>query len=303
MNLRESFIDVPQARVRVLERGGDPENTVFFLHGIGSSASSWQPHLERLEQGIRGIGFDWLGCGYTERRGRRAPITRSDQRELLLAVAEASGAESFRVVAHSMGCGPALGVAWRHPNMVRAMLLESPATQGRRVRGPAIWMAMHRPAARLMEAAAPLLVRIVARAKANQLAGGTPDPEFTRRELGHAIDRPREAMRGYVDIIGAVDVRRASPESEHYREIRVPVWIVRGVDDRDWMPESHEARYRELLGEARLIRLQGVGHSPHIEAPDLFAEALASFLAATAQKKRATRGREGAARADERGIS
>jgi pimeloyl-ACP methyl ester carboxylesterase len=96
-------------------------------------------------------------------------------------------------------------------------------------------------------------------------------------------------VRGFVDIVGHGDVREPSPESEHYRDIRQPVWILRGSEDRDWMPAEHEARYRELMPDARLIRWNNVGHSPHIEAPERFASLVAEFLGATERKRRPRR--------------
>jgi pimeloyl-ACP methyl ester carboxylesterase len=109
-------------------------------------------------------------------------------------------------------------------------------------------------------------------------AGGHPTPELIEREAGHAIARPREQVRGFVDLAGHGDLRKSSTESEHYRDISAPVWILRGSGDLDWMPESHEDRYRELIPGAHLIRWQGAGHSPHIEAPDRFRDFLDEFL-------------------------
>jgi pimeloyl-ACP methyl ester carboxylesterase len=274
----ERFLDLPAARVRVLEQEGGPGQTVVFLHGITSSASTWAPFLETLPQGVRGIAYDGLGSGYTERHGDRRAISRSDQRGLLLDVADALGAERFDVVAHSMGCGPALGAAWRHPDRVQGLLLVSPATQGRRKLGPTIRMARFAPTARLMELAAPLYVPRMARTRVRAAAGGHPTPELIEREAGHAIARPREQVRGFVDLAGHGDLRKSSTESEHYRDISAPVWILRGSGDLDWMPESHEDRYRELIPGAHLIRWQGAGHSPHIEAPDRFRDFLDEFL-------------------------
>ncbi len=276
--IEERYLDLPAARVRVLASGGGPR-TAVFLHGITSSASTWSPFLETLPEGFRGIAYDALGSGYTERHGGRRPITRSDQRSLLLDVADALDAERFEIVAHSMGCGSALGAAWRHPDRVRGLLLVAPATQGRRKLGPTIRMARFKPTARLMELAAPLYVPRVARARLRSAAGGEVSADLLEREAGHAIARPREQVRGFVDLAGHGDLRKRSTESTHYSEITAPVWILRGAGDLDWMPEAHEAHYRELIPDAKLIRWDGVGHSPHIEAPDRFRTLLNDFLA------------------------
>jgi hypothetical protein len=68
------------------------------------------------------------------------------------------------------------------------------------------------------------------------------------------------------------------------------------------MPESHEDRFRELMPTARIIRWEGIGHAPHIQVPDRFAELLKEFLSAT--KESARPGAESGPRASgERGIS
>jgi pimeloyl-ACP methyl ester carboxylesterase len=139
-------------------------------------------------------------------------------------------------------------------------------------------MARFGPTARLMELAAPLYVPRMARARVRSAAAGHPTPELMEREAGHAIARPREQVRGFVDLAGHGDLRKSSTESEHYREIAAPVWILRGSGDLEWMPESHEDRYRELIPDAHLIRWQGAGHSPQIEAADRFRGLLADFL-------------------------
>ena len=166
----------------------------------------------------------------------------------------------------------------------------APATQGRRKLGATIRMARFAPTARLMELAAPLYVPRMARARLRATAGGDPSSELIEREAGHAIARPREQVRGFVDLAGHGDLRKRSTESDHYAEIEAPVWILRGGGDLDWMPEAHEARYRELIPGAKLIRWDDVGHSPHIEAPDRFGELLREFLESWCARPGAGRG-------------
>jgi len=89
---------------------------------------------------------------------------------------------------------------------------------------------------------------------------------------------------------------------DRYQRIVCPVWILRGSEDRDWMPESHEDRFRELIPAARVLRWEGIGHAPHIQVPDRFTELLNEFVSAT--KESARPGAESGPRASgERGIS
>ena len=68
------------------------------------------------------------------------------------------------------------------------------------------------------------------------------------------------------------------------------------------MPESHEDRFRDLIGAARVSRWEGIGHAPHIQAPDRFTELLNEFVSATKESARPGTG-SGPRASDERGIS
>ncbi len=77
---------------------------------------------------------------------------------------------------------------------------------------------------------------------------------------------------------------------------------MRGSEDRDWMPASHEDRFRDLIPSARIVRWEGIGHAPHIQAPYRFVELLSEFLSATKESARPGAG-IGPRASDERGIS
>ena len=274
----ESFAELPSARVRCFVYEGEQARTAVFLHGLTSSARTWAGFLPTLPDGVRGIAYDSLGSGFTERRGPRRPIRPADQRVLLAEVIDHFGAETVVLVGHSLGCRASLDYAWREPQRVRALLLMAPAVMGRERLDPLIRLAQSR-AAPLLELLAPLMVPRSARAAVIEYAG---DHEVSQRELedqiGHARQRPRELMRGYVDILAGRDVLTPSSELEHYRSIEAPVTILRGSGDLDWTPESHEQRYRDLLANLRLERWDGVSHAPQIQAPERFRSALNAFL-------------------------
>jgi haloalkane dehalogenase len=59
---------------------------------------------------------------------------------------------------------------------------------------------------------------------------------------------------------------------------RVPVLIVWGMKDSAFKP-YHLERWRSLLPDATVARIEGAGHWPHEEEPAAVVSALASFLA------------------------
>jgi pimeloyl-ACP methyl ester carboxylesterase len=301
-SVEERFIEVPSARVRVLERPGD-RDPVLFLHGITSSARTWEPFLATLPEGVRGVAFDTVGNGYTELRGPRRPLTYEDMARQLVEVANELGIERFAGVGHSMGCAPLLRVAWQQPDRQRGLLLESPTALGRPKLAPPMRLARSAPGRLLLElTATPRIFRAQARKALKEFAGHEVDEETLEREAGHAIARPREQTHGFIDLIGHSDPRAPAADADRYRRISCPVWILRGSEDRDWMPESHEDRLKELIPAARVTRWDGVGHAPHIQEPEQFAGLLDEFIGATNESARSG-ANSGSRASDERGIS
>jgi pimeloyl-ACP methyl ester carboxylesterase len=142
-------------------------------------------------------------------------------------------------------------------------------------------MARWGPTARLLEAAAPLVAPRMARSELRRLGQDPEDVQVLRREAGHILDRPRDIARGFVDIAGRGDVRLEAADTDRWKRIAATVWILRGDRDDAWVPEDREGRYRRLMPQARLIRWEGIGHAPHIEAPERFQSLLEEFLAAS----------------------
>jgi pimeloyl-ACP methyl ester carboxylesterase len=145
-------------------------------------------------------------------------------------------------------------------------------------------LARYGPSRRLLERLAkPDRIRAQARRNLRVLAAREIDDETLEREAGHAIADPKREVRGYVDLIGHGNPRAPAADVDRYSRIECPVWILRGSEDRDWIPESAEERFRELIPGARVERWEGIGHAPHIQEPRRFAEYLDEFLA-TASK-------------------
>jgi pimeloyl-ACP methyl ester carboxylesterase len=279
--VEERFIEAPSARVRILERPAD-RDPVLFLHGITSSARTWEPFLGQLPDGVRGVAYDMLGNGYTELHGGRRPLTYEDLTRQLIEVADQLGVERFAGVGHSMGATPLLRAAWQRPDRVRGLLLESPTSLGRPKPPAPMRLARFGPGRKLLElTATPRIFRAQARKALREFAGREVDEDLLEREAGHAIERPKVQARGFIDLIGYGDPRAPAADVDRYRRIDCPVWILRGSEDSDWMPEWHEDRFRELIPSARVIRWQAVGHAPHIQEPDRFAALLDEFIAAT----------------------
>jgi pimeloyl-ACP methyl ester carboxylesterase len=83
-------------------------------------------------------------------------------------------------------------------------------------------------------------------------------------------------MRGVIEPGG----QSVNAGDRLYLAARVPTLIVWG--DRDGViPVEHAHDAHELIEGSRLEILEGVGHFPHVEAPERFVDVLLDFLAST----------------------
>lgn len=263
----ERRIKAVHGHIHVIERPGEADHTVVFVHGLTSAASAWTAALEALPEGVRGIAFDALGGGYTDRHGPRRPIHDREQAELLLEVA---GVPRFACVGHSWGARACVDAALTAPDRVDGLLLACPAIFRRREQRILHTLARRPRGRALLEALAPALVPRIARREVARLGD---EPDRLARQAGHALARPREVARGWNDTVGHLDVTAERPEAARYPSITAPLWVLRGAGDAEWAPPPGEP-YGELLPAERLELWRDAGHNAPFEHPARFAELL-----------------------------
>jgi aspartate dehydrogenase len=248
----------PQAALHTVRAGAGP--TLLLLHGIGSSATSWQRQIARLAGDYALIAPDLRGYGDSpDPTGAPSLDAVADDLAALL-----SGAPAH-VIGVSFGALAALALARRHPGLVRSLVL-SDTTLGRASLTP-------EERARWVEGRYALAAGLQIRAdeRAREIAGpGAADDVLA--EIASNMRRARPAGYRYVtDIIAATD---ALPWLEH---VAVPALVVCGEHDSVvGLPLS--ATIAERIPDARLATIPGAGHAPNVERPDDFAGAVRAFV-------------------------
>jgi pimeloyl-ACP methyl ester carboxylesterase len=84
-------------------------------------------------------------------------------------------------------------------------------------------------------------------------------------------------LRAVVDLGG----QTVSATDRLYLTSQVPTLIVWGDHD-PFIPVSHAVAAHEAMPGSRLVIFDGVGHFPHCEEPERFAETLVDFVSSTA---------------------
>ncbi len=247
----------PQAALHTVRAGAGP--TLLLLHGIGSSATSWQRQIDRLAGDYTLIAPDLRGYGdSSDPAGTPSLDAVADDLATLLA-------GPAHIVGVSFGALAALALARRHPKLVRSLVL-SDTTLGRATLAPA-------ERTRWVEGRYALAADLQIRAdeRSREIAGpGAPADVLA--EIASNMRRARPAGYRYVtDIIAATD---ALPWLE---TIAVPALVVCGEHDSVVGLALSQTIAARIPG-ARLATIPGAGHAPNVERPDEFATAVRAFV-------------------------
>lgn len=251
-------------------RQGQGAVPLLLLHGIGSSGTAWGAVATRLGARFVCLAPDLPGYGLSPNAAEASLDAFADEMAALLDAEDRSrGARPGGTVAVGVSFGAllALALARRHPSRLRALVLAD-ATLGR-----AAWPAPERAAWLAMrhDLAGSLTERAAERAR--ELAAPAAPPAVIAELAAHMRRARPEGYRAVAAIIAATD---AAP---WLAEITQPALVLHGEHDRV-TGEGPARLLAERLPRARLVRLGGVGHAPHVEAPVAFAAQIESFVAA-----------------------
>ena len=263
------LLDVDGARLHVVERGEGPP--VVLIHGNMVSERDFEASglLERLSRAHRVIAFDRPGFGHSNRpRGRL--WTPKAQAKLLHAALAQLGVEQAVVVGHSMGAMVAMSLALDHPEDVRRLVLLG----GYYYPSARVDSLLTAPVA--LPVVGDILRYTVAAVSARLLLNRLVRAMFAPREVpahfiqtlsGEMMVRPIQLRANAEDA--AFMVPQAKDSSERHHELRMPVAIVAGAEDKVIDVEAHSKRlHSELAGNSTLAIVPGAGHMVHHAAPD-----------------------------------
>lgn len=251
------FVQAGDLKVHYLEAGaGEP---IVFVHGNWASCSWWEPCLARLPAGYRGLAPDVRGRGLTD--GPGTDYSLAGLAGDLLAFADALGAARFHLVGHSLGAGVAMQTALDAPGRVASLaVIAPPWAEGM----PA---ELNMPDRQRLLKEQPDLFRQAIKA----MAPTAPDDDFWARLVAEGHAQRLDAAIGNMVALSSWKPGAA------LAAISAPKLVVGGALDPLITPDVVRGT-AAALGVTPVI-LEGVGHSPIIEAPDALMALLAAHLA------------------------
>ena len=272
--LRISYMDVPPL--------GQPNgHTVVLLHGNNFAGFYFGGPIDAIrKEGFRVIAPDQIGYGRSSKP--IMPYNFSDMARNTRLILQSLKIDKVMVVGHSMGGMLAARFATQYPAMVDRLVLYNPIglVDGRFDRPlESADDAYKRNLASTYDTVKAALLRYIA----HNPAAWTPQFEtYARIRYAWTLsaDWPRLAM---VQTL-LTQVQYLDPVVYDWAHIKAPTLVFGGADDS--LPGS-AALFRERMkfiadtipnGNAKLHLIAGLGHVPHMEAPEKTNPPLIAFL-------------------------
>lgn len=273
-------------QARIAPGPGTGGRTVVYVHGLGGSATNWTDLAAQLADHATGIAVDLPGFGGSPPPAgyRYTPLAQSD---VVIAVIEGLDAGPVDLAGNSMGGLITAIVAARRPDLVRTLILVSPAVPDlrpdpRRMADP-----------RLLLTGFPVIGgrvrrRIAAESTADRvdrvlrLCFARPErvPAQRREQLvAEAAELERQGWSGPALVRAGWELFRAwltigaASPWQQLRQVVAPTLVVWGDQDRLVSVRKAVPTVR-ALPRGRLLVLNHTGHVAQMERPQLVARAM-----------------------------
>ena len=257
---------------------------LLCIHGFPTASWDWHKLWPGLTARFRTIAADMIGFGLSA-KPRHYDYTIGDQASLHEALLAALGIDDGHVLAHDYGDTVAQELLARHAER-RAAGAARPTLRSVCFLNGGLFPEMHRArlAQKLLHSPlGPLLGRLMSedgfRRSFAPIFGAETQPSDAELATAWSLvahnDGPRIAHR----LIRYIGERRAHRERwvGALQHTSVPLRFINGPADP--VSGAHMAdRYRALVPHPDVVRLDGIGHYPQLEAPQRVLDAYLAFV-------------------------
>ncbi len=250
------YVDVNGERLFYAEHRGAAKLSsppLVLVHGAGGTHLHWPPQVRRLE-GHLVYALDLPGHGRSAGKGRTSV---PEYRDVVLAWADAVGLERFALAGHSMGGAIAQEFALTFPNRLAGIIL---VATGARLR-------VHPKILQGLQETPEETVRLIA----EWAYGENPTDQMLRLYVRRMLEIPPQVTHGDFAACNVWD------RMEDIQAISVPTLIIGGEADK-LTPPKYAQYLHEHIPNSRLVMVPRAGHMVMLEAPEVVAREIATFL-------------------------
>lgn len=269
------FTTIDGVRLHYVERGAGPP--VVLLHGNVVSLDDFHASglIDRLAVDHRVIAIDRPGYGHSERPRDRL-WTQTAQAKFIHAALRKLNVERPIVAGHSMGAMVATAMALEYPDDVGGLVLLGgyyyPTARVDALLTTPVALPVLGDVMRYTVTAVASRATMSGAVKAMFLPNKVP-PEFFATLSREMMLRPSQLRANAEDAAFMIPAAVAS--SARLKELRLPVTIIAGADDKVVDTAAHSSRLHREVPGSELIEVPSVGHMVHYAVPEQIVAAVA----------------------------
>ena len=257
--------------LEVTDTGSGPG--LLLVHGFGGAKEDFADHVDSLAAGHRVVTFDHRGHGDSDKPSDPSAYSLDRMAADILAVADELGLHTFRLLGHSMGGMVTRRAVLAHPARINALVLLDTATG----HVPGLDPELAELAAGIMleqgkDHLKPLLDE----------AGTLESPAHLRllAERPELVQYEERNWQTLSPMMWATMLREMVHEPDQLAMlagVHCPTLVIVGEQDTPFFDASHAMA--GVVPGAELVVVRDAGHSPQLENPGPWLDAIQRFLA------------------------
>lgn len=256
---------------------GNPQgHKLVFLHGLMGSGLNFRRIGQAFENEFHILAFDQRGHGrsFHPESGYHPRDYAGDLRQIL----DELGWDQIALVGHSMGGRNALAFAAQFSQRVKALVIEDIGPEASSV-------AMNRIERLIAEVPTPFHSRSEAKAffenEYPDRISWYPAAQVVSRFLLSNIEQKADGTLDWrfakEAILKSARDGRNEDQWDNWRNLHMPVLLVRGAESSDLTPEIF-SKMKATLPGVEAVEVPGSGHWVHFDQPEVFISLLRRFF-------------------------
>ena len=263
--VEDKFLEIDGHRIRYLESGSS-KNTLVLLHGLGASAERWSHVVPLFEDHFRVIVPDLIGFGYSDKP--TVDYTPDFFTDFLEKFFTASKIIKPKIIGSSLGGLISAEYAASHSDNIEKLVLVSPAGM----------MNKSTPALDAYIMAALYPNEINAKNAFEVMEGsGKHVEENIVSGFVERMQLPNAKLAFMSTVLG---LKNSDSITSKLQSILTPTLIIWGVDD-PVIPIEYADDFVSAIPNCEFFRMDGCGHTPYVQDPNIFASKVLEFLNGT----------------------